>query len=47
MLTAYTNPMIYHVRRDLVPKISPHLLHSLLTSSMDNLVMAHLQGRNT
>jgi len=46
MLTAYTNPMIYDVRWDLVPELSPHLLYSLLTSSMDNLMMAHLQGRN-
>jgi len=46
MLTAYTNPMIYDVRRDLDPKISSHLLYSLLTSSMDNLMIAHLEGRN-
>jgi len=46
MLTAYTNPTNYNVRRDLLPQISPHLLYNLLTSSMDNLMMAHLQGRN-
>ena len=46
MLTAYTNPTNYDVSQDLVPQISPHLLYSLLTVSMDNLMMAHLQGRN-
>ena len=45
-LAAYTNPTIYDVRRDLIPHISPHQLYSLLTSSMDNLMMAHLQDRN-
>ena len=45
LLAAYTNPMIYVVRRVLVPKISPHLLYSLLTSSMESLMIAHLQGR--
>jgi len=42
----YTNHMNYDVRRDLVPQISPHLYYSLLTNSMDNLMMAHLEGRN-
>ena len=28
MLTAYTNSMIYDVRRDLIPQISPHILYS-------------------
>jgi len=46
MLTAYTNPTNYDVRWDLVPQISLHLLYSLLTNSMDNLMMANLQGRN-
>jgi hypothetical protein len=42
MLTAYTNPMNYDVRRDFLPHISPRLLYSLLTSSIDNLIMSHL-----
>jgi len=46
MLIAYTNPTIYDVRRDLLPQISLHLLYSLLKSSMNNLMMAHLQSRN-
>jgi hypothetical protein len=49
MLTAYTNPTNYDGRRDLIPQISPHVLYILLTSSissMDNLMMAYLQGRN-
>jgi len=46
MLTTYSNPTDYDVRRDLVPQIPPHLLYSLLTNSMDNLMMGHLQGRN-
>jgi len=47
MLAIFTNPTIYDVRRDLVhlPKL-PHILYSHLISSLDNLTMAHIQGRN-
>jgi len=44
MLTAYTNPTRYDVRQDLVPPIL--LLYIRLTGSTNNLMMAHLQGRN-
>jgi len=39
--------MIHVVRRDLVPfhKKVPHILYSHL-SSLDNLMMAYIQGRN-
>jgi len=47
MRTAYTYPTNYDVRRDLIPQISPHLLYSLLTSSMDNLMTAHLHKVET
>jgi len=43
----YTNPTIYDVRRDLIPRPKlPHILYSHLISSLDNLMMAYLQGRN-
>jgi len=43
-----TNPTIYDVRWDLVPLPKlPHLLcNSHLVSSLDNLTMAYIQGRN-
>jgi len=47
MLATFINPTIYDVRRDLVllPKL-PHILCSHLVSSLDNLIMAYIQGRN-
>jgi len=46
-LATFANPTIYDVRRDLfpLPKL-PHILCSYLISFLDNLMMAHLQGRN-
>lgn len=48
MLTTFTNPMIYDIRQDLIPlpKLQ-HILYSHLVSSLDNLTMAYIQGRNT
>jgi len=47
MLTTFTNPTIYDARRDLVPLPTlPHILHSHLISSLGNLMMAYIQGRN-
>jgi len=45
-LITYINPTNYEVRRDLVTKYSTRLVYSLPTSSVNNLIMAHLQGRN-
>ena len=46
-ISTFTNPTIYDVRRDLVPlpKLT-HMLYSHLISSLDNLKMAYIQGRN-
>jgi len=47
MLATFTDPTIYDVRRDLVPLPKlPHILCSHLISSLDNLMMAYIQGRN-
>jgi len=47
MLTTFTNPTIYDVRRDLVPLSKlPHILYSHLISSLDKLMMAYIAGRN-
>jgi len=47
MLTTFTNSTIFDVRRDLVPlpKLR-HILCSHLISSLDNLMMTYIQGRN-
>jgi len=46
-ISTFTNPTIYDVRRDLVPLPKlPHILYSHLISSLDNLMMAYIQGRN-
>ena len=43
----FTNFTIYDVRRDLVPLPKlPHILCSHLISSLDNLMMTYIQGRN-
>jgi len=43
----FTNPTIYDVRGDLVPLPKlPHILYSHLVSSLDNRMMAYIQGRN-
>jgi len=50
MSTTHTNPTRYDVRRDLVPPTPTpppnSLFYSQLTGSANNLMMAHLQGRN-
>jgi len=47
MLATFTNPMIYDVRRDLIPLPKlPQILYSHLISSLDNLIMAYIQGQN-
>jgi len=47
MLATFTNPTIYDVRRDLAPLPNlPHILYSHLVSSLDNLMMAYVEGRN-
>ena len=47
IISTFTNPTIYDVRQDLVPLPKlPHILYSHLISSLDNLMMAYIQGRN-
>ena len=47
MLATFTNPTIFEVRRDLVPLPKlPHILYVHLGSSLDNRMMAYIQGRN-
>jgi len=47
MLTTSTNVTIYDVRRNLapLPKLT-HILYSHLISSLNNLMMTYIQGRN-
>jgi len=47
MLATFTNPTIYDVTRELVlfPKLL-HILYSHLISSLANLMMSYIQGRN-
>jgi len=48
MWATFTNPTIYYdVRRGLVPlRKLPHILCSHIISSLDNLMMVYIQGRN-
>jgi len=46
-ISTCTNPTINDVRRDLIPLPKlPHIPYSHLISSLDNLMMAYIQGRN-
>jgi len=43
MLETFTNPTIYDVRRDLVPRPKlTHILCSHLVSSLNNLMLAYI-----
>jgi len=45
IISTFTNPTIYVVRRDLIPLPKlPHILYSHLISSLDNLMMATYTG---